>query len=131
MQRHDKEFKKIGAQVVIVSFAPWNTLQGYQKIHQWRYPIFSDSKRQLYRLLGVQKGTFSKIFHPKTLMNYARYLIEGKKIEKPKEDIYQLGGDFIFDRHGVCRFGYPSQRPDDRPSVSLLIQKLSKLSLHL
>ncbi|MBI3019251.1 MAG: AhpC/TSA family protein [Deltaproteobacteria bacterium] len=128
MQRQDGEFKKIGAQVVIVSFAPWNALQSYQKIHQWRYPIFSDSQRKFYRLLGLQKGAFFQIFHPKTVMNYARYLTQGKKIEKTKEDIYQLGGNFIFDRQGVYRFGYPSQRPDDRPPVFLLIQKLSELS---
>ena len=129
MQRHDEEFKKIGVQVVIVAFASLKTLQPYQKIYQWRYPILSDSQRQLYHLLGLQKGAFFQIFHPKTVMNYARYMIEGKKIEKTKEDIYQLGGDFIFDREGVYRFGYPSRRPDDRPPVSLLIQKLSTLHL--
>ena len=129
MQRHDEEFKKVGAQVIIISFASSKALQPYQKIHQWRYPIFSDSERQLYHLLGLQRGALSQIFHPKTLMKYARYLIEGKKIEKTREDVYQLGGDFIFDRDGVYRFGYPSRRPDDRPLVSLLIQKLSTLHL--
>ena len=104
MQRHDEEFKKIGVQVVIVAFASLKTLQPYQKIYQWRYPILSDSQRQLYHLLGLQKGAFFQIFHPKTVMNYARYMIEGKKIEKTKEDIYQLGGDFIFDREGVSDF---------------------------
>ncbi|MBI2645937.1 MAG: AhpC/TSA family protein [Deltaproteobacteria bacterium] len=129
MQRHNEELKKIRAQVVIVAFASSSALQSYQKIHQWKYPIFSDVERKFYHLLGLQRGAFFQIFHPKTMMNYARYLIEGKKIEKTKEDIYQLGGDFIFDRDGVYRFGYPSQRPDDRPSVSLLIQKLSTLHL--
>ncbi len=127
MQRQDGEFKKVGAQVIIISFSSSKALQPYQKIHQWGYPIFSDSQRQFYHLLGLQKGDFFQIFHPKTVMNYARYLIEGKKIEKTKEDIYQLGGDFIFDRKGVYRFGYPSQRPDDRPEVTLLLEKLSKL----
>ena len=117
----------MGAQVVIVSFASQDCLKAYQEMHQWPYALLSDPERKFYRLLGLHRGTSLQIFHPKTLLSYARYFMEGKKIEKTKEDIYQLGGDFIFDRKGIYCFGYPSQRPDDRPAVSLLIQKLSEL----
>jgi len=128
VKRHDEEFKKRGAQIVVVSFMPLESLKAYQEIHHWPYLLLSDPDRKFYRLLRLQKGTAFQIFHPKTLLSYTRYVIQGKKIEKTKEDIYQLGGDFIFDRKGIYRFGYPSQRPDDRPPVSLLIQKVSKIS---
>ena len=50
-------------------------------------------------------------------------MLRGYGVKKPYagEDMLQLGGDFIIDRHRGIVFAYPSADPTDRPAISTIL----------
>ena len=126
VQNNREKFNVLGVQIKIISFARPESLTEYQKHFQWKFDIYSDPERKLYHSFGMKQISALNVFHPRTLLKYAQYALEGKKIEKTKEDIYQIGGDVLLDANGKVRYRFCSQRPDDRPSIETLLTEIKK-----
>lgn len=126
MQKNIDQFKK--AKIKVLSFAEPEELKEYQKHFQWKMDIYSDPKRTLYQAFGLKKEKIWNIFHPKTILKHIVYFSKGQKMQKAKQDIYQMGGDFILDSNGNVQYSFRSTRPDDRPSIRRLLKELEKLS---
>ena len=127
MQNNIDEFKRRNIFIKVISFAELKELQIYQEHFQWKMELYSDPKRTFYKFMGLTRGSWFKVFHPKTAFKYVQYFLEGKKMKKTRQDIYQMGGDFIFNKNGELKYVFKSQRPDDRPSVSELINQIKNL----
>jgi peroxiredoxin len=128
VQKHIKKFNEFNVRITVISFADDMSLAPYKANFKWDMELVSDPTRKLYKQYGLKRGKILDILHPKTLLKYTGYILQGKKMKKPTEDIYQLGGDFILDAKGKVFFSYPSKHPEDRPSVKLLLKQLKKLT---
>ena len=49
---------------------------------------------------------------------YIKLLLAGKRLHRPTDDIYQLGGDVLIDPNGVVKLHFVSDTPIDRPSLA-------------
>ena len=127
MQKYLKEFQNRDVQLKVVSFAPPEMVRDYTEHFHWKFDVYSDPQREIYKLFGLARAPLWKIFHPKSVLQYSKFILQGKKVQKTTEDIQQMGGDFLIDSEGRLRFIYRSQRPDDRPSIVLLLEQISKL----
>ncbi len=124
MQKNINQFKSKNTVIKVISFADPKDLKEYQEHFQWKMEIFSDPKRNLYRAFDLKRGNWSEVFHPRTILKYVGYIAKGQKLKKTTQDIYQMGGDFIFGRNGKLLYTFQSARPDDRPTVEELLRHL-------
>jgi hypothetical protein len=123
------ELEALGAAVLVISFSPPQRLAGHRARLRLPFPIASDADRLAYRAYGLGRGATFRIWHPRTLLRYARLLVRGMSLQRPAgdEDPSQLGGDFVVDGAGRIRFMHRSTRPDDRPSVAALVSTVRQL----
>lgn len=108
-------------QVKVISFAPPESVQSYLDQFGWKFEIFSDPNREVYKLFGLGRAKPWKIFHPRTVYKFVKLLIQGEKVQKAKEDEFQMGGDFLIDAEGRLLYDFRSGTPDERPTVEELL----------
>ena len=112
------------ATVVVVTFAAPERLAAHRDHLQIPFTIVTDTDRRLYRLLGAERGSNRQVWSLGTLRMYGRLLRRGRRLQRPTEDIHQLGADAVVGRDGRLRFLSLPSTPDARPPVSALIAAL-------
>jgi peroxiredoxin len=115
------------AVVVLVTFTRPRNLRGYRGRFGLPYPVLSDEGRAAYRAYGLRRGPWWRVWGISTLREYARLLRGGARLQRPTEDISQLGGDFVVDREGRLAYAYRSKGPSDRPPVEELVEAVRRL----
>jgi alkyl hydroperoxide reductase subunit AhpC len=129
VREHYEDIADYNAEVLVISFALAEALEGYRSYLKLPFFIASDPERRAYRDYGMLKGSTWQVWHPRLLWKYVVLISSGMKLQRPAkgEDISQLGGDFIIDGAGKVRFAHISHGPGDRPAVSELIGALARL----
>lgn len=112
------------ATVAVVTFAAPERLAAYRDHLGLPFAILADVDRKLYQLLGAERGTNRQIWSLGSLRMYARLLRQGRRLQRPTEDIHQLGADAVVGRDGVLRYLSLPATPDARPPISELIAAL-------
>lgn len=118
-----EQLAAVGATVVLVSFG--SRQQALRLLEETEAPfrMLLDPERKVYQAYGLDRSVV-KVFHPKLFLLYFRLLLLGRKLLPVQGDPYQLGGDFIIDRHKIVRYAHPSDNPADRPTVQDLLAAL-------
>lgn len=111
-----------GAAVVLVTFTRPRNLEGFRRRLGLAFPVVADETRAVYRVYGLGRGPWWRVWGPRALLAYVRLMRAGRKIERPTDDTRQLGGDFVVDRRGRLAYAYRSKDPADRPSVDILLE---------
>ena len=112
------------ATVVVVTFAAPDRLAAHREHLRIPFTIVTDTDRSLYRLLGAERGSNRQVWSLGTLRMYTGLLRQGRRLQRPTEDIHQLGADAVIGRDGRLRFLSLPSTPDARPPVSALIAAL-------
>jgi peroxiredoxin len=128
VQSFKSEFDRRGVAIAVVSFAEPERLARYQEHHKWPFTMLADPGRVAYHEFALKRLSWFQVFSPATLKLYWKLLRHGmKRANYGKDDIYQSGGDFLFDREGNILFAHRSEDPSDRPSASRLLQVVDEL----
>ena len=120
VQERAGELEELGFTPVAVGFSPPDALAGVARHLGWTGPFCSDEERVLYDRLGLGRAPVSRLFTSGTRAVYAAALKRGTQVERPVEDIRQLGGDALA-VGGVARVVFRPSSPDDRPVVDELL----------
>lgn len=112
------------AEIVVVTFAAPARLAAHRDHLAVPFAIVTDTDRQVYTLLGAERGTRRQVWSIGTLKMYARLLRNGRRLTRPTEDINQLGADAVIGRDGRLLYLSLPSTPDARPPVSELIAAL-------
>ena len=112
------------AEIVVVTFAAPERLAAHREHLRVPFTIVTDGDRRLYALLGAARGTRHQVWSFGTLRMYARLLRSGRRLQRPTEDVAQLGADAVVGRDGRLRYLSLPATPDARPPVSELIAAL-------
>lgn len=115
------------AVIVLVTFTPARNLRGYRGRLRLPYPVVTDETRQAYGAYGLGRGPWWRVWGLQTLREYRRLSRRGVRLQRPREDTLQLGGDFVVDRGGRLAYAYPSRGPSDRPPVDELVAAVAPL----
>jgi hypothetical protein len=106
---------------VVVTFATATARLAEYRAHLGLdVPVLSDADRRLYGLLGAARGTLPQVWNPGTLTMYARLMLRGRRLARPREDTRQLGADAFVDATGRLRRRWLPASPDARPSIDEL-----------
>jgi len=117
----------LGFVLVAVGFSPSAALAALARHIAWPGPFCSDEKRVLYQRLGLGRAATGQVFTPGTRAVYAAAAARGETVERPVEDLRQLGGDALA-VGGVARVTFRPASPDDRPDVDELVAAASSLA---
>ncbi|MBI2026426.1 MAG: redoxin domain-containing protein [Deltaproteobacteria bacterium] len=127
MQKNFQRFEKHGVQVLVVSFSKRELFEPFAKDHAHSHFTFlRDPECKAYKAFGLRRAKITEMLKPTVAIKYFSLILKGGKVKKTQEDVYQLGGDFILDPQGKVIFSYPSQHPDDRPSIQELLSVLDQ-----
>lgn len=127
VRRRKEAFDEQHCTMVIVTFLPVTELAAFRAQHHLDFPVLGDPDRQVYRLYGLQRGTWRQVLHPRGIGAYWKAWRRGIPIRRPHggDDVLQLGGDFLIDPQGRIRLAHYSHDPADRPSADQLLSALS------
>lgn len=114
------ELEGLGFTAIAVGFSPPEALADLARHLGWTLPFCSDHERVLYGRLGLGRASAGRVFSPRTLALYAAAAKRGVTVERPVEDIRQLGGDALV-VDGVARLTFRPASPDDRPAPDELV----------
>ena len=112
------------ARIAVVTFASVDRLAAYRDHLRVPFDVVADPDRTLYALLGAVRGTSRQVWSAGTLRIYVRLIRSGRRLQRPTEDLRQLGADAVIDRNGIMRYLSLPVTPDARPPVSTLINAL-------
>lgn len=125
MQERIKEFERLGAQVVVISFVKPDRLKQYLGRRAWTMRVLSDPELKAYHAFGLERASWLRMLRPRALLVYMQLILRGKMPQRPQEDVHQLGGDFILDPSGRVIYEYRSEDPTDRPTPTELLEVLA------
>jgi len=117
----------LGFELVAAGFSPPEALASLAAHLGWTAPFCSDEGRQLYHRLGLERATAKQVFTPATKAVYAAAAERGVALERPVEDVRQLGGDALVVAGLACLIFRPAS-PDDRPSADELLSGARSLA---
>jgi peroxiredoxin len=109
------------AGVVIIAFAAPDYVADYQRQRLTPLTVLVDSTRAAYLAYGLGRGSVRTVWGPKIWWAYAKLIGHGRRLQRPTEDTWQLGGDFVVGRDGRLVYVFRSKDPDDRPAVDDLL----------
>ena len=111
----------------MITLLPKDGLADFRREMDLPFVCLADPSGGVHARYGLARASSRRLFHPATLLAYARFLLGGRRLLPPTgEDIHRLGGDFVIDGRGEIRFAHRSRHPADRPGVPLLVRELRR-----
>jgi len=112
-----------GTRILVISFDALDQVSEYRSRLNLSFPIAADIARTAYGAYGLEKASFLRTWHPRTLWRYVTLWRRGRKIQRPGKgsDLSQLGADFVVDADGTISYAHYSERPDDRPDIMEIV----------
>ncbi len=113
--------------IAVVTFSAPEMVAAYVEHHHLEIPVLIDSELATYRAYGLERGSKLRVWGWRAAWRYVQILWKHKglgALQSTDEDTLQLGGDFVIDADGNLAYGFWGDGPDDRPSVTELIQVL-------
>lgn len=124
MRDHHEAIRSRGAEVVAVSFEPFERLAPYIEAHGWPFPVVADPDGSAYRAFGLGSAGWLQLLRPRVIRRYLGLMARGRRPRASRGDVHRLGGDFVVDRERRVLFAHRSTDPADRPPVSALVRAL-------
>lgn len=115
------------AEVAVVTFTDPAHLGAYVEHLGVSFPVVTDVDRELYRALGIERGTHRQVWSLGTIRKYWQLLRSGKRLQRSHEDIRQLGADVIVAPDGTIAKVFTPATPDARPAVDELLAALAEV----
>ena len=136
-----QQIEALDAQLMVVSFAPLERLQAWvPHFVQWiltpqfeerglsvpanilaRTRFVADPTLDVYHAYGLDRMPVERAWSLKILRQYAKWKLQGKRIEKPSEDTLQRGGDFVVNSHGLLTLSHTGADQSERPSPTEIV----------
>ena len=122
MRRHEGEVKRLGLEIVVVTFEARERAEEYVRETGFRWPLLIDRRRDLYSVYGMGRGRWSAIWGPASWWAYIKLIARGRRLRRATGDIHQLGGDVLVDPGGRVGLHHVGKGPADRPAVAALLE---------
>jgi hypothetical protein len=118
------DIRKVGGEVLAISFSPPARVAAYIQRYPLPFPVLSDPDRHAYHTFALEKTSWRSMLRPASVLRYLKLMFRGWLPWSPAkdDDLLQLGGDFVLDRHKRLVFAYQSAEPTDRPSAAQLLE---------
>lgn len=124
LQKNQRSLDAHSVEVVIISFGCQEGASHWLEETGFQYDMLLDSDRQLYTAFGLG-ASLRKVLNFSNMLLYAEYVMDHMEFPRGlpsiKDDMFQLGGDFVLDEHGMVLFSHRCHSPIDRPTVDHIL----------
>jgi hypothetical protein len=105
--------------LAVVHFDQTDRLGEYRRFHGLpdRVRLLADPDRMLHGLFAIGRGSWWKVWGPRTFVAYARLIRRGDRYHRHRGDSLQLGADIVIAADGTVSTIFRPSDPDDRPSL--------------
>lgn len=126
MQNHYEQIRRLGGEVLVVTFSPPERIADYVAAHGWPFPVVADPERAAYRAFDLREGSWWSVSGPRVIRRYLSLMVRGRMPKKPAkgDDVWQLGGDFVLDAQRRLVYVLRSHDSADRPPAEDLVQAM-------
>lgn len=123
MQQRYGDIRALGGEVLAISFAPPERVAAYVTNNPLPFPVLADPNLEGYRAFELGRTSWIGMMNPLVLLKYMALMFKGWLPGKPagKDDLLQLGGDFVIDGRRRLVYAYRSVNPTDRPTADALV----------
>ena len=130
MRDQYEEIRRLGGEVLVVSFAQPAFLALYEREQSLPFPIVADPTLTAYQAFGLERTSWRAMLRGGVLWRYFRLMLRGwsPKRGNKGEDVLQLGGDFVLDERRRLVYAHRSAEPTDRPPAAELLKAIAKAS---
>ncbi|HEC10714.1 MAG TPA: hypothetical protein ENI86_14290 [Acidimicrobiales bacterium] len=112
-----------GTRFALITFTDQVHLERYHRRVDLPFPVLRDPDRTTYRAYSLGRATRRRVWSPAVIRRYVQLFRQGERdLQRPTEDVLQLGGDFVIAADGTLAYTFRSKGPDDRPAVDELIE---------
>lgn len=124
MRQRYEDIRALGGEVLAVSFAPPERVAAYATRYPLPFPVLADPELQGYRAFELGRTSWGRMLNPLVILKYVGLMFRGWLPDKPagKDDLLQLGGDFVLDGRRRLVYAYRSANPTDRPPAMALVE---------
>jgi hypothetical protein len=77
----------------------------------------------------MERGTAGEVMGWASCKAYLGLLVRGRRLRRPTDDLYHLGGNVLIDPQGIVRLYHVGRRPSGRPAVSQLLAAVDAASV--
>ncbi|MBY0328037.1 MAG: hypothetical protein EBT02_07180 [Planctomycetia bacterium] len=123
-----QSFKDINATVVAITFSsPAEALKLSQEL-KLPFLLVSDAQKEAYKIFELGSARLKDFLSPKVLWKFMGRIITGwlPSMGYTKDDLFQLGGDFVVDTKGDVVYAFKSSSPAERPTIPFLLEQLQE-----
>ena len=126
VQEHLTSIRSLGGELIAVCQADPGFLRSYLEQYPRPFPVLCDPKRAGYSALGLEHCSWGTFFRPGTLKRYLNLIRKGwiPRWPRSRENLLQLGGDFVIAPDHRLVYAYRSPDPSARPRIEDLLQAL-------
>ncbi|NBR05385.1 MAG: hypothetical protein EBT92_06405 [Planctomycetes bacterium] len=121
-----QSFKDIKATVVAVTFStPSEALKLSQEL-KLPFPLVSDPQKEVYKVFELGSAKLKDFLSLNVLWKFLGRIFTGwfPSLGYSKDDLFQLGGDFVVNAKGEVVYEFKSSSPADRPGIPFLLEQL-------
>jgi alkyl hydroperoxide reductase subunit AhpC len=129
LRQQASEWDRRGAAVAVVTFEQAWRARAYVEETGLPWPLLMDPQRSLFQAYGMERGTAGEVMGWASCKAYLGLLVRGRRLRRPTDDVYQLGGDVLIDPQGIVRLHHIGRGPADRPAVSQLLAAVDAASV--
>jgi peroxiredoxin len=122
-----EEIRRLGGDVVVISFAQPPLLALYERDQALPFLMVADPSLTAYKAFGFERTSWRALLRGRVVWGYLRLMLSGWAPQRSNkgEDDLQLGGDFVLDERRRLAYAHRSAAPTDRPRVEELIEAVA------
>ncbi len=124
MRGRYEEFTAKGADVAAIGMGIPEMAADFREKQSVPFPLLVDRTKATYRALEMRRGTLWEVAGPPVWLRYAKGMLSGHGVDKPKQDPLQMGGVIVVDRGGDILYGSRSNNASDNPPVDDVLAAL-------
>jgi peroxiredoxin len=119
-----EEFRSKGAGVAAIGMGIPEMAADFREKQDVPFPLLVDRTKQTYRALEMKKGNLWDVMGPPNWVRYAKAIVAGHGVDKPKQDPLQLGGVLVVDTGGKVVYEFRSSAAADNPPIEDVLAAL-------
>jgi peroxiredoxin len=119
-----EEFQAKGAGIAAIGMGIPEMAADFREKQSVPFPLLVDRTKETYRALEMKRGTLWEVAGPPVWLRYAKGMLSGHGVEKPKQDPLQMGGVLVVDRGGKTLYEFRSSNASENPPVDEVLAAL-------
>lgn len=124
MSGREEEFTAKGARLAAIGMGIPEMAADFRDKQGIGFPLLVDRTKETYRALEMKRGSLWDVAGPQNWMRFAKGIVTGHGVEKPKQDPMQMGGVLILDTDGEVRYTFRASAAQDTPPVDEVLGAL-------